>query len=81
MAHEDEYYWCLTHHSVEPWDGCRSGDRLGPYPSAAQAAQALDRAQARNDAWDADPRFKDDDEDKDPDDKEEGWGPFRHPVR
>jgi hypothetical protein len=48
------YYWCLSHQRVETEANmCASKDRLGPYDSAAEAEQALDRVRERNDAWDA----------------------------
>jgi len=33
MAH-GEWYWCLKHHAVEPYEGCRSEERLGPVRDA-----------------------------------------------
>ncbi len=69
------WYYCLDHRSVEPYEGCRSQSRLGPYATAADAARALERVTERNDDWDTDPRFNDPDED---DEEESGWGPFRH---
>lgn len=65
MAAENEYYFCIKHHAVEPWDGCRSDNRLGPYATRGEAEQALEKVAARNDAWDNDPRFNDPDEDED----------------
>ncbi len=70
---EGEWYWCLTHHAVEPYDGCRSEERLGPYATRADASQALAKVAARNKEFDHDPRFNDLDEDGEP---EDGWGPF-----
>jgi hypothetical protein len=55
-----EYWFCLTHHRVEPRDGCRNADRLGPYTSEAAAARALESVEERNEAWDSDPRWNDD---------------------
>lgn len=79
--HEGEWYYCLTHNTVEPYDGCKAGDRLGPYPTPADAANALEHAEERNEAYDTDPRFHDleDEEDQDEDEEkvEGGWGPFR----
>jgi len=72
-----QYYYCLDHHRVEPFEGCKSADRLGPYPTSQEAAKALQTVQQRNDVWDNDPRFKDPDEDDNGKD-EEGWGPFHH---
>jgi hypothetical protein len=63
MASENEYYFCLRHHAVEPWDGCRSTDRLGPYATKQDALAALERVQARNESWENDPRWNDDNED------------------
>ncbi len=71
------WYYCLDHHTVEPYEGCRSGTRLGPYPTAAEAGRALERAAERNEEWETDPRFNDPDEDEQEDDERAGWGPFR----
>ncbi len=57
------YWWCLIHHDVEPDAGCGHKDRLGPYPTRAEAEQALQKAAERTAAWDAV-----DEEDRD-------WGP------
>jgi len=62
---EGQWYWCLVHHRVEPYDGCPADDRLGPYASREDAAGALDRAQERNEAWDTDPRFNDPEDEQD----------------
>jgi hypothetical protein len=48
------YYWCLRHHRVETdADKCASKYLLGPYPSHAQAEQALAKVEERNEAWKA----------------------------
>ncbi len=57
---ENEYWFCLTHHAVEGTDGCKNADRLGPYPSAEEASRALDKVAERNEAWDNDPDWNDD---------------------
>ncbi|HBX81425.1 MAG: hypothetical protein WAV45_05690 [Propionibacteriaceae bacterium] len=62
---DGQWYWCLDHHAVEPYDGCKSADRLGPYATKDEAANALQAVQDRNVEWDNDPRFNDDDEDDD----------------
>lgn len=76
--HADEWYYCLTHKTVEPYEGCKSADRLGPYPTQQDAQQALERAEERNEAYDTDPRFNDPDEGEDGDDDDDkestGWG-------
>jgi hypothetical protein len=56
----EKYWFCLTHHAVEGQDGCSYRDRLGPYPSEAEAARALEKVQERNEAWDSDPAWNDD---------------------
>lgn len=55
-----EYWYCLKHKRVEPEDGCRNQDRLGPYPSQEAASRALDTVQERNEEWDNDPDWNDD---------------------
>jgi hypothetical protein len=55
-----EYWFCLTHHRVEGEEGCKSADRLGPYPSEAEASRALEKVEERNEAWDSDPNWNDD---------------------
>lgn len=76
-----EWYYCLTHKVVEPYEACKAADRLGPYPSAAEAADALETAAERNREWDEDPRFNDPEDEDELDDWDrdsEGWGPFKH---
>ena len=58
-----EFWYCLKHHSVEGRDGCKNADRLGPYPSEADAARALEKVQERNEEWETDPKWNDDLED------------------
>jgi hypothetical protein len=55
-----EYFFCLKHHAVEGADGCRAKDRLGPYPTRAEAERALDKVEERNEAWEHDPAWNDD---------------------
>jgi hypothetical protein len=56
---ENEYWFCLTHHTVEGRDGCKNADRLGPYGSSEEASRALEKVQERNEAWDNDPDWND----------------------
>lgn len=60
MAEDEEYWFCLKHRAVEPRGGCAPIDRLGPYPSYAEAERALEKARERNEAWDNDPNWNDD---------------------
>ena len=62
-----EYWYCLDHKAVEGPDGCKSADRLGPYPSEADASRALDKFQERNETWDNDPNWNDDLDEEDAD--------------
>jgi hypothetical protein len=63
MNGEDpEYWYCLKHKAVEPRQGCKNADRLGPYASEAEAGRALEHAQERNEAWDNDPAWNDDED-------------------
>ena len=59
---EQEYWYCLTHHRVEGEDGCKSADRLGPYPTEAEASRALDKVAERNESWENDPDWNDDED-------------------
>lgn len=74
---EGQWYWCLTHKAVEPYEACKSIDRLGPYATREDAAAALATVTRRNDEWEHDPRF-DDDDDGDPrtHDDRDHVGPF-----
>ena len=55
----EEWFYCLKHDTVEPAEGCKAADRLGPYASQAEAARALEKVQERNEAWDDDPAWND----------------------
>lgn len=57
---DGQWYWCLVHHAVEPYEGCAEGDRLGPYNTPDEAANALKIVQERNEQWDNDPDWNDD---------------------
>ena len=50
---QQQWYYCLRHNTVEGEDGCPGKDRLGPYPTADQAARALEIVAERNRDWDA----------------------------
>lgn len=69
----EQWFWCLTHRGVEPYEECRSEERLGPYASQEDAAQALVKLAERNKQFDHDPRFVDLDENGEP---EERWSVF-----
>lgn len=74
---EGQWYYCLDHHKVEPYEACRSATRLGPYASRTEAEEALVKVAERNEDWETDPRYHDPEEEAEAEDTE-GWGPFRH---
>jgi hypothetical protein len=48
------WWYCLRHHTVEPYDSdCPGKDRLGPYPTREEAEHALETTRKRNEEWDA----------------------------
>ena len=57
----EQWWYCLKHGSVESTPGCAHAERLGPYPSRALAEAALEQAASRSQAWEDDPRWRDDD--------------------
>lgn len=67
MTHDTEWYYNLVTGQVEQYEGGKAVDRLGPYATREEAQQALEHAQERNDAWDNDPRYRDDEGDEDAD--------------
>lgn len=61
MSHTPQEYWyCIKHSTVEPREGCKNADRLGPYPSEAEASRALEKVEERNEEWENDPNWNDD---------------------
>ena len=61
-APEPTWFYCLDHKSVEPQDGCRAEVRLGPYPTREEAARALEKVEERNEKWDTDPDWIEDED-------------------
>lgn len=59
---EPRWYFCLDHRRVEPELGCRDEVRLGPYSTRQEAAAALDKVEQRNQEWENDPAWSEDDE-------------------
>ena len=60
MSDDEQYWYCLTHQTVEPRDGCKNADRLGPYATREEASRAMDKVAERNESWDNDPDWNDD---------------------
>lgn len=48
---QNDWWFCLKHHEVEPRKGCKNSDRLGPYQTREEAAGALARVEERNEEW------------------------------
>jgi len=59
MSDDEQYWYCLTHKTVEPRDGCKNADRLGPYATREEASRAMDKVAERNESWDNDPDWND----------------------
>lgn len=53
MSDDGEWFFCLKHMRVEHGPGCPDRDRMGPYATEAQAANALQHARERNEQWEA----------------------------
>lgn len=58
---QNQWYYCLDHRLVEPEYGCREEVRLGPFATREEAAAALDRVAERNEEWESDPAWAEDD--------------------
>jgi hypothetical protein len=59
---KEEWFYCLDHRAVEPETGCRDEVRLGPYRSREEAEAALEKVEERNQDWEEDPAWNDEDE-------------------
>lgn len=55
------WFYCLKHHQVESFEGCKAVDRLGPYELREEAELALERVASRNQEWDGHPDEDDQD--------------------
>ncbi|MBY5162931.1 hypothetical protein [Salsipaludibacter albus] len=57
------YWYCLHHSRVEHEDeGCADRRRLGPFETREEAAAALDTVADRNEEWENDPAWNDDED-------------------
>ncbi|MCK1796174.1 hypothetical protein MTQ01_09185 [Streptomyces sp. XM4193] len=70
-----EWYYCLKHRKVEEGPECPAKDRLGPYESRDEAAQAMEIAHERNVKWSNDPRWQDAEPRSGDSDEGRGGGP------
>ena len=56
------YWYCVKHKTVESGvNVCPPIDRLGPFDTQEEAEHALEKAQERNEQWDNDPNWNDED--------------------
>lgn len=62
MAEQEKFYWSLVEHRVVGEGEAKAVDRLGPYATREEAARAMDHVAERNDSWENDPRFNDEEE-------------------
>jgi hypothetical protein len=46
------FWFCLDHHTVEPFEGCGSHNRIGPFGTEAEAAHALQTIAERERRYD-----------------------------
>jgi hypothetical protein len=46
------YWFCLDHHRAEPFEGCGSQNRIGPFDTEDAAAHALETIAARERRYD-----------------------------
>jgi hypothetical protein len=53
MSDDEQWYYCLRHHTVEQGQVCPARDRLGPYATREEAEHALETVRRRNQEWDA----------------------------
>jgi hypothetical protein len=54
MSDEGAWFFCLKHMRVEHGPGCPDRERMGPYGTEAEAANALKNAADRNEKWQKD---------------------------
>ncbi len=60
MSESGSYWFCVKHHRVESsGDLCPPIDRLGPFDTEEAASRALEKAAERNEEWDNDPNWND----------------------
>jgi hypothetical protein len=53
MSDDGAWFFCLKHMRVEHGPGCPDRDRMGPYATEGEAANALQQARERNQQWEA----------------------------
>lgn len=48
---ESQWYWCLTHNTVEQGEVCRAANRMGPYPTKEAARNWKTSHEDRQETW------------------------------
>jgi hypothetical protein len=63
VATDDQWWYDLKTKTVvsEAKNKSKATDRLGPYNSKEEAERALEKVDERNEEWEHDPRWSDDD--------------------
>lgn len=59
---DEEWFYCLHHGRAVRRGECRVDQRLGPFATKAEAERALEKVDTRNDEWDDDPDWNDEDD-------------------
>ena len=60
MDEDKKWWWSLRRGKAEYGPGEPNAERLGPYATQEEAEGALERARRRNEEWDHDPAWNDD---------------------
>jgi hypothetical protein len=45
------FWYCVRHRRVEPYDGCKNADRVGPFQTEAEAADAMQTIAEREERY------------------------------
>ena len=64
MSDPDQMWWydLKTKTAIRASRAGKASDRLGPYATREEAEQALDRVAERNESWEHDPKWNDDED-------------------
>lgn len=64
MSEPEEQWWydLTTKTAIRGRKLGKAADRLGPYASREEAEHAMERVAERNDEWDHDPKWNDDED-------------------
>lgn len=58
---DGSFWYCVRHRRVEPYQGCKNADRIGPFQTETEAAHALETIAEREELYETeDSRWNDD---------------------